>query len=72
MQNSAIRQNWDVIIALACALMACAYTAWYVTEHPDITVKYDCSISEINPDFPIPVKEACRKLRAENNLQKPK
>jgi hypothetical protein len=72
MQNSIIRQNYDVIIALACALTACAYTAWYVTEHPHITVKYDCSISEISPDFPIAVKEACRKLRAENNLQKPK
>ena len=36
---------------------------------------YDCSIAEISPDYPIEVKEQCRKLRAENfkeNLQKPK
>ena len=33
---------------------------------------YDCSISEISPDYPIEVKEGCRKLRAENILQKPK
>jgi hypothetical protein len=72
MPNSFVRQNWDVIIALTCALMACAYTAWYVTEHPHITVKYDCSISEISPDFPVAVKDACRKLRAENILNKPK
>ena len=26
-------------------------------------VRYDCSISEISPDFPIEVKEACRKLK---------
>ena len=28
-------------------------------------VRYDCSISEISPDYPIEVKEKCRKLRAE-------
>lgn len=28
-------------------------------------VKYDCSLSEISPDYPIAVKEACRKMRAE-------
>jgi len=27
-------------------------------------VKYDCSISEISPDYPIAVKEGCRKLKA--------
>jgi hypothetical protein len=35
-------------------------------------VIYNCSISEISPDFPLEVKEACRKLRAENILNKPK
>lgn len=24
---------------------------------------YDCSISEISPDYPLDVKEACRRLR---------
>jgi hypothetical protein len=75
MQNTFIRQNWDVITLLIIALNACIYTAWYVTVHPAITVKYDCSIAEINPDYPIQVREACRRLRAENfkeNLQKPK
>ena len=28
-------------------------------------VKYDCRLSEISPDYPIEVKEACRKLRAD-------
>jgi hypothetical protein len=27
--------------------------------------KYDCSLSEISPDYPLEVKEACRRLRAE-------
>jgi hypothetical protein len=26
---------------------------------------YNCSIAEISPDYPIEVKEACRKLRTE-------
>jgi hypothetical protein len=72
MPNTFIRQNYDVIIVLLLALGACIYTAWYVTVHPHVTVKYDCSISEISPDYPIAVKEGCRKLRAENILQKPK
>ena len=36
---------------------------------------YNCSLSEISPDYPLEVKEQCRKIRAENfkeNLQKPK
>lgn len=36
---------------------------------------YDCSLAEISPDYPIDVKEQCRKFRAENfnkDLQKPK
>jgi hypothetical protein len=27
-------------------------------------IKYDCSIAEISPDYPIEVKEQCRKLRS--------
>ena len=28
-------------------------------------VAYDCRISEISPDYPVEVKEACRKQRME-------
>ena len=38
-------------------------------------IVYDCSISEISPDYPPEVKEQCRKLRANNiqeDLKKPK
>lgn len=28
------------------------------------TVRYDCSVAEISPDYPIQVKEQCRKLRS--------
>ena len=27
-------------------------------------IKYNCDIAEISPDFPIEVKEQCRKLRS--------
>ena len=36
---------------------------------------YNCSLSEISPDYPVKVKEECRKLRAEKfnkDLHKPK
>lgn len=36
---------------------------------------YDCTLSEISPDYPLEVKEECRKLRAKNfqeDLKKPK
>jgi hypothetical protein len=72
MQNTNIRQNLDFIIALIISIGAFIFVIWWNIENPHITVKYDCSIAEISPDYPIQVKEACRKLRAENILQKPK
>jgi len=35
-------------------------------------IRIDCTWSEISPDFTIEMREACRQLRATNNLQKPK
>ena len=32
-------------------------------ERPSVKV-YDCTIAEISPDIPVPVKEECRKLRS--------
>jgi hypothetical protein len=67
MPNFNIRQNLDfilVIIAGGCTLGLGLYMA---ITYPHITVRYDCSIAEISPDYPIQVKEACRKLRAQNN-----
>jgi hypothetical protein len=37
---------------------------WAKDAFKGVTVRYDCSISEISPDFPPQVKEECRKLRA--------
>ena len=35
-------------------------------------IRIDCTWSEISPDFTPAMRKACRQVRAENNLQKPK
>ena len=72
MQNSTFRQNLEFFIVMLLGIVGLAFAIYWNYTHPHVVVKYDCSISEISPDYPIPVKEACRKLRAENNLQSSK
>ena len=72
MQNSFIRQNLDFAIAIVTGACTVAFLIYWHLSNPYITVRYDCSIAEISPDYPIAVKEGCRKLRAENILNKPK
>ena len=35
--------------------------AFWPADVRHVTVKYDCRIAEISPDYPVAVKEACRK-----------
>lgn len=35
--------------------------AFWPADITHLTVKYDCRIAEISPDYPVAVKEACRK-----------
>jgi len=72
MQNSTFRQNLDFIVAIVVAAGALAFIIYWNLSNPRMVVRYDCSIAEISPDYPPAVKEGCRKLRAENILQKPK
>jgi hypothetical protein len=67
MSDSSIGQNLDFYSVLVLGILGMAFAIYWNYKHPHVTVKYDCSISEISPDYPIPVKEACRKLRAQNN-----
>jgi hypothetical protein len=46
-----------IVIVFAIAFM-------FMPKKGDV-IRYDCSISEISPDYPIEVKEKCRRLRAE-------
>lgn len=72
MQNTSFRENLDFYGVLLLGVVGLVFAIYWNYTHPHMTVKYDCSISEISPDYPIAVKEGCRKLRAENILQKPK
>ena len=42
---------------------------YYNLQNPKVSVKYDCSIAEISPDYPVAVKEQCRKLRIDNKKE---
>jgi hypothetical protein len=53
------------IIIFICVQLTFMY--WAKDSFKGVTVRYDCSLSEISPDFPPQVKEECRKLRAKYN-----
>jgi hypothetical protein len=72
MQDSAFRQNLDFIVVLVAGACALAFLIYWNLSNPHMVVRYDCSIAEISPDYPPAVKEGCRRLRAENILNKPK
>jgi len=72
MQDTSIRQDLDFYGVVLFGVIAILFAIWYNYKNPHLVVRYDCSIAEISPDYPPAVKEACRKLRAENILQKPK
>jgi hypothetical protein len=55
------RSRIDMIIATVILILS-VIGLWYVPAPKE--KMYNCSISEISPDYPLKVKEACRKLRA--------
>jgi hypothetical protein len=72
MPHTSKREIVEFVAVLIFAASALVFLIFWNYTHPRIVIKYDCSISEISPDYPIEVKEGCRKLRADNFLQKPK
>jgi hypothetical protein len=66
-----IKKNWQdsIMITLAIILLVASAVLFFSNDMPKERM-YDCSISEISPDYPIEVKEACRKIRAQQS-QKP-
>ena len=73
MPNTSKRTIIEITLAVIGLAILCFLALTFLPQH-QVKV-YDCSISEISPDYPLEVKESCRKLRAENfrnNLQKPK
>ena len=71
MPDTTKREIIGIIVIIAGFIIAIPIVFLSLPKKGDVIV-YNCSISEISPDFPLEVKEQCRKLRAENLLQKPK
>ena len=72
MQNTVKRSNLELLFA--CIIVVGSF-AFLIIGPKQTQQAYNCSISEISPDYPPEVKEQCRKLRAEKfnkDLQKPK
>ena len=59
-------------IVLAIAVIASLAAAFFQPRYP--TIKYDCRLAEISPDYPQEVKQRCREeirkswLRSQGNL----
>jgi hypothetical protein len=54
--------NWELIGALTAAFIC--VTMLFATPQKEGKL-YDCSLAEISPDYPIKVKEECRKIRSQ-------
>jgi len=54
--------NWELMGALT-AFCICATMLLTMPKQQDRV--YNCSLAEISPDYPVMVKEECRKLRSE-------
>ena len=60
-----------VIVIVIVFLIALPIVFLSLPKKGDV-IRIDCTWSEISPDFTNEMREACRQLRATNNLQKPK
>jgi hypothetical protein len=57
--------NWELVgILIAIVVMFGSMYLLFTIPQPRQQI-YNCSIAEISPDYPIAVKEGCRKLRAD-------
>jgi uncharacterized membrane protein YgaE (UPF0421/DUF939 family) len=54
----------ELLLLVSAIIIAFALAFIFMPKKGDV-IRYDCSISEISPDFPIEVKAKCRRLRAE-------
>lgn len=64
MQDSTLRETIKVVILAISVFIAFGIVFYIAPKRGDVVV-YNCSIAEISPDFPLEVKEKCRKLNAE-------
>ena len=71
MQNSSFRANIGIAVGAIVFLIVIPLMFFILPKKSD-GVWINCELSEISPDFTNEMREACRQLRATNNLQKPK
>jgi hypothetical protein len=71
MQNSSFRANIGIAVGAIVFLVVIPLIFLTLPKKSDV-VWINCELSEISPDFTTEMREACRQLRATNNLQKPK
>jgi hypothetical protein len=71
MQNTPKRETIEIAVVVIVFLIVIPIMFLALPKKGDV-VRIDCTWSEISPDFSNEMREACRQLRATNNLQKPK
>jgi hypothetical protein len=55
-------KNLALIVIACIAAVVLAWVLWLFTPSEGYRV-YDCSLAEFHPDYPIAVREECRKLK---------
>ena len=65
------RETIEVAVVVIAFLIVIPIIFLSLPKKGDV-IRIDCTWSEISPDFTNEMREACRQLRATNNLQKPK
>ena len=65
------RETIEVAVVIIAVLIVIPIIFLSLPKKGDV-IRIDCTWSEISPDFTNEMREACRQLRATNNLQKPK
>ena len=71
MQDITKRETIKIAVVIIAVLIAIPVLFLILPKKSD-GVWINCELSEISPDFTNEMREACRQLRATNNLQKPK
>ena len=71
MPHTPKRETIEIAVVIIGFLIAIPIVFLSLPKKGDV-IRIDCTWSEISPDFTNEMREACRQLRATNNLQKPK
>lgn len=71
MQSSSFGETINIAVGVIIFLLVVPLLFLTLPKKSD-GVWINCDISEISPDFTTEMREACRQVRANSNLQKPK